>query len=95
MSALLLPLLFLAAVALALAAYVAAVSRHKKASQEPLRLTGRVGSVERALAPEGFVMIDGELWRARARGGAEVGRGESNVRVVGARGCLLEVEPLG
>jgi len=77
-----------------LAAYVAAVSRHKKASQQPFSLTGRVGSVERALTPEGFVMIDGELWRASARGGVEVGRGESNVRVVGARGHLLEVEPL-
>ena len=94
MSALLLPLLFLAATAVALAAYVAAVSRHKKASQEPFCLTGRVGSVERPLSPEGFVMIDGELWRARARGGVEVGRGGSNVRVVGAQGCLLEVEPV-
>jgi len=94
MTALLLPLLFLAAAALVLAAYVAAVSRHKKASQQPFGLTGRVGSVEQPLRPEGFVMIDGELWRARARGGVEVGRGESNVRVVGAQGHLLEVEPL-
>jgi membrane-bound serine protease (ClpP class) len=94
MNALLLPLLFLLALTLGLALYVAAVSRHKKASQEPLSLAGRVGSVESPLAPEGFVLIDGELWRARARGGVEVGRGRSNVRVVGASGCLLEVEPL-
>ncbi len=94
MTALLLPILFLAAAALVLAAYVAAVSRHKKASQEPFCLTGRVGSVERPLEPEGFVLIDGELWRARARSGVGVERGESNVRVVGAEGCLLEVEPV-
>ena len=94
MKALLLPILFLSAVAVGLALYAAAVSRHKKASREPLSLAGRVASVERALAPEGFVMIDGELWRARARGGVEVARGESNVRVVGASGCLLEVEPV-
>ena len=90
----LLPILFLSAAVVGLALYVAALSRHKKASREPVRLAGRVASVERALAPEGFVMIDGELWRARARGGVEVPCGRSNVRVVGASGCLLEVEPL-
>ena len=94
MTALLLPILFFAVLGVGLALYVAALSRHKKASREPLRLEGRVCSVERALAPEGFVMIDGELWRARARGGVEVGPGESNVRVIGASGYVLEVEPV-
>ena len=80
--------------ALALLAYVVIISRHKKSSRKPLRLAGRVASVESPLAPEGFVLIDGELWRARVRGGGSVGRGRS-VRVVGARDCVLEVEPPG
>lgn len=80
--------------ALALLAYVVILSRHKKTSQKPLRLVGRAAIVESPLAPEGFVLIDGELWRARLRGGASVGRGGS-VLVLGARDCVLEVEPLG
>jgi membrane-bound ClpP family serine protease len=82
------------AAALALLAYVVILSHHKKSSQKPLRLAGRVGIVETPLAPEGFVMVDGELWRARLRVGASLGR-ERRVRVVGARDCVLEVEPLG
>jgi len=76
-------------------AYVAHASRHKKSSRRPLRLVGRVASVERALEPEGFVLVDGELWRARVRGGTKVEGLKTSVRVVGASGCMLEVEPLG
>jgi membrane protein implicated in regulation of membrane protease activity len=95
MSVLALSLLVLSAPALALLAYVVHHSRQTKYSRRPLRLVGRVGSVERALDPEGFVLVGGELWRARVRGGGRVGRGTSNVRVVGARDCVVEVEPLG
>ncbi|HEX3561150.1 MAG TPA: NfeD family protein [Pyrinomonadaceae bacterium] len=59
-----------------------------------MRLVGRVAAVERPLNPEGFVLVDGELWRARVRG-ANIVRQRERVRVVGARGCALEVEPLG
>ena len=91
-----LSLLIISAPALALLAYVAHASREKKKSSRlPLRLVGRVGSVETALEPEGFVLVGGELWRARLRGGGRVARGASNIRVVGARGCVVEVEPLG
>jgi membrane-bound serine protease (ClpP class) len=90
-----LPLVVISAAALALLAYVALLSRHKKSSSRPLRLVGRVASVERPLNPEGFVLVDGELWRARARDGADIGRARGSVRVVGARGCVLEVEPSG
>ena len=95
MSALVISLLVLSAPFLALAGYVVHASRQRKYSRSPLNLVGRVASVERALEPEGFVLIEGELWRARVRGGAAVGRGGSRVRVVGASGCVLEVEPLG
>lgn len=95
MGALALSLLIVAMPAVALLAYVVHSSRQQKSSRLPLKLVGRVASVERPLEPEGFVMIEGELWRARVRGVARIGRGSSNVRVVGARDCVLEVEALG
>lgn len=94
MGAVVLFIVTLLALALALAGYVVLSSRHRKSSRRPLNLVGRVGSVEQALGPEGFVLVAGELWPARARDGALVGRGRANVRVVGAAGCALEVEPL-
>jgi membrane protein implicated in regulation of membrane protease activity len=95
MSALTLSLLIIATPAVALAAYVLhAWVLKKNSSRLPLKLVGRVASVERALEPEGFVLLDGELWRARVRGAARVERGRANVRVVGARDCVLEVEAL-
>jgi membrane-bound ClpP family serine protease len=92
MSGFVLFVVVLLALGVALAGYVALSSRHQKSSRLPLRMVGRVGSVERELRPEGFVLVGGELWPARARGGVVVGRGRANVRVVGAAGCALEVE---
>ena len=69
---------------------LAAWSRHMKGARGVVALTGRVGAVVEALHPEGAVLVDGELWRARVRSGGSVERGR--VRVVGARGHLLEVE---
>ena len=92
MGAFVLLILVLFAPAVGLAAFVALSSRHGKSSRRPFDLVGRVGSVERALGPEGFVLVAGELWPARARGGRAVERG--SVRVVGAAGCALEVEPV-
>lgn len=91
--ALIVSLLLLSAPVVALLAYVIHASRQQKYSRLPLRLVGRVASVERALAPEGFVLIEGELWRARVRGVVSIERGGSRVRVVGASGCVLLVEP--
>jgi membrane protein implicated in regulation of membrane protease activity len=87
-------LLVLAAPALAFLAHVIHRSRQTKLSRRPLGLVGRVAKVERALSPEGFVMVDGELWRARVSGGGAAAGELSEVRVVGASGCVLEVEPL-
>ena len=95
MSVLALSLLLLSAPALAMLAQVVHRSRQLKNSRRPLGLVGSVASVESPLAPEGFVLVGGELWRARVRGGVSVGRGTANVRVVGARDCVVEVEPLG
>ncbi|HEY0081809.1 MAG TPA: NfeD family protein, partial [Pyrinomonadaceae bacterium] len=71
---------------------VAAMSRHQKSASRPLRLEGRVAFVVEALEPEGAVLVGGELWRARARGGESIARGR--VRIVGARGHWLEVEAI-
>ena len=89
-----LSLLIISAPAVALAAYIVHASRRQKSSRLPLGLVGRAGSVETPLEPEGFVLVNGELWRARLRCGGRIERGTSNVRVVGASGCVVEVEPL-
>ena len=95
MSALAISLLVLATPAITLASYVIHAARQKKrSSRMPLNLVGRVGSVERALDPEGFVLVGGELWRARVSGAKSVGRSAAVVRVVGASGCVLLVEPV-
>ena len=83
--------LFLAGLLIAII-WIAALSRHKKAATERLDLLAAVAVVETTLKPEGSVLIRGELWRARSRSGDRLERGET-VRVVGARGHLLEVEP--
>jgi membrane-bound serine protease (ClpP class) len=74
------------------ALYVVLLSRHKKAGMGPLRLMNAVALVLTALQPEGSVMVQGELWRARSRTGLTLGRG-ARVLVVGTSGHLLEVEP--
>ncbi|HEV2912351.1 MAG TPA: NfeD family protein [Pyrinomonadaceae bacterium] len=72
---------------------VAALSRHKKAGTGRLELVGAMAVVETALRPEGSVLVCGELWRARApQQSVTVERG-ARVRVMGASGHLLEVEP--
>jgi membrane-bound serine protease (ClpP class) len=79
--------------ALALALFVVALSRHKKSGAGELDLCGALAVVQTSLAPEGSVLVRGELWRARTRTGAVVARGRE-VRIVGASHYLLEVEPV-
>ncbi len=81
-------------VLLALLALILALSRYKKSATGELVLVGAAAVVETTLEPEGAVLVRGELWRARSRSGATVQRG-GRVRIVGASGHLLEVEPTG
>ncbi|MDT7602321.1 MAG: NfeD-like C-terminal, partner-binding [Acidobacteriota bacterium] len=83
-------------VAFPLAAALALVAtwRHKKSAQTTLEMIGRVATVERDLAPEGAVLVGGELMPARSLTGETILRANcARVRVVGARGHCLEVEP--
>jgi membrane-bound serine protease (ClpP class) len=52
-------------------------------------MVGRLGVARTGLAPEGQVMIDGELWRAVSQDGA-VAAGEA-VRVAAIDGLTLKV----
>jgi membrane-bound serine protease (ClpP class) len=80
-------------VGLVLALVVVAMSRHKKSGTGDFDLLGALGLVQTNLAPEGSVLVRGELWRARSRTGALVEQGRA-VRIVGASQYLLEVEPV-
>ena len=71
---------------------VAVWLHHRKGAGVAWQLEGRVGVVLNPLEPEGAVLVDGELWRARAQSGVRIARGR--VRIVGARGHWLEVEPV-
>ncbi len=65
-------------------------ARRRKASNASFDLVGRAAMVERTLAPEGAILVDGEMWRACAHNSENIKHGAC-VRVVGARGYLLEV----
>jgi len=55
-------------------------------------MIGLRGEVKKRLAPEGTVLVRGELWRAEAAAGATIEPGES-VEVVAREGLTLRVEP--
>lgn len=78
-------------VGLVLALVVAAMSRHKKGGVGDVDLLGALAIVQTSLAPEGSVLVRGELWRARSSTGVRLERGRE-VRIIGASQYLLEVE---
>jgi membrane-bound serine protease (ClpP class) len=79
---------------IALLALIAAASRHKKKAIGALHLIGRIARVETDLQPEGAVIVEGELWRARLSDKDAALKRGSQARIVGASGHLLEVEPI-
>jgi membrane-bound serine protease (ClpP class) len=54
-------------------------------------LVGEIGTVKKALTPEGKVFVHGELWNARAHKAIDE---DTKVRVVNVVDLMLEVEPL-
>jgi membrane protein implicated in regulation of membrane protease activity len=54
-------------------------------------LIGARGTAAQRLAPEGYIRVRGELWRAEVRtGSVEAG---APVRIIGLHGLTLQVEP--
>lgn len=64
-------------------------ARRTKVSTGSSGVIGLIGKAETAIAPEGTILVRGELWRARSRVG--IAQGES-VRVNGLDGLTLDVE---
>jgi membrane protein implicated in regulation of membrane protease activity len=58
-------------------------------------LVGRKGIAQDALAPEGYVKINLELWRAVTEPASEDIASGTEVEVVGAEGMKLIVRPTG
>jgi len=70
---------------------IAFLSRHKKTNSGRLQLKGLSAVAHTVLNPEGAVLVDGELWRARSVDGSVFGP-SANLRVVGSVDHLLLVE---
>ena len=73
-------------------AIVIALYRHKRASSVSISVMGKTGEVVSDLAPEGTVIVHGELWRARSGDGSELTT-KTPIRVIGVENYLLLVEP--
>lgn len=69
-----------------------ALSRHKKSGTGRIQLLGAEAYVESQLNPEGAVLIQGELWRARSEDGTSIAAQE-RVEVVAVEGHFLLVRP--
>lgn len=65
-------------------------SKRRRASVGVEALVGKAGIASTDLWPEGQVKIAGEIWRARCKGGCDVG---TRVVVRAVEGLTLEVEP--
>jgi membrane protein implicated in regulation of membrane protease activity len=65
-------------------------SKRRRATVGAEALIGKMAVAVDSLWPEGQVRMDGELWKARCEGGADVG---THVIVRGLKGLTLEVEP--
>ena len=84
-------LLGLGLAALLLAIAVISLWKHKKSGTGRIQLLGTPAIVHTQLEPEGAVLIDGELWRARSLDGTTIAVKE-RVRVVRVEGHLVIVK---
>ncbi|MGH9971079.1 MAG: NfeD family protein [Pyrinomonadaceae bacterium] len=85
------PAIVVCCVCIGVLAFVAAISRHKKAATGEIHLLGAIALVDSALMPEGTVLVRGELWRARSVDGSNI-PAQTKVHVVGLQGYFLLVE---
>lgn len=84
-------LVIIAVIAGLLAAAVMALSRHKKSGTGEIQLIGAEALVHSELTPEGAVLIEGELWRARSLDGTSIAA-QVRVEVAEVDGHLLLVK---
>ena len=71
--------------------YKVAQARRMKVKAGPEQLMGKSGTAVSALAPQGEVKIEGQIWKAESIG-AEVKEGEQ-IEIVGLEGLTLKVKP--
>jgi membrane-bound serine protease (ClpP class) len=84
-------LLVLGFTALFAIAAVISLWKHKQAGTGQIQLLGSSAVVESDLAPEGTVLVAGELWRARSVDGTTMASGEQ-VEVAAIEGHLVLVK---
>ena len=85
------PIIFIIGACLAVFVILAAMSRHKKSATSEITLIGSRAQVDSPLVPEGTVLVNGELWRARSADGIHIAS-HTIVQVVGLSGHLLLVQ---
>lgn len=83
--------IFIVGACLVVLVIVAALSRHKKTATSEIQLVGSRAMVDAELAPEGTVLVHGELWRACSTDGTNIAS-HTIVKVVGLSGHLLLVQ---
>jgi len=76
---------------LILFALIAYALHRRKATGAELRLMGMIAVANTPLIPEGSVLVDGELWKARSNDGQLI-EADSILRVIGSANHLLLVE---
>src|SRR5882672_6864637 len=84
-------LTFACVITFLLAVLVTGLSRHKRLASRRLNVMGAIGTIETTLNPEGVVIVNGELWRARSNNGKTT-NSKNKIHVVGAQAHLLLVE---
>lgn len=92
-SALIIIVLLLSSCLSALLIFITLLSRHRKAGAGRLDPFGMSACVETRLEPEGAIILNGELWRARVKDSATLIEPGRTVRIVGVSGHLFVVEP--
>ena len=84
-------LIALIAMVLVLSLFAVALALRKRFASSDRQLIGESACVESSLAPNGTVIVNGELWPAQSRNG-EVIPAHSRVRIVAVRDISLLVE---
>lgn len=83
--------LSIAIIAVAMLVAIALLSRHKKSFIRNSMVVGANAVTISPLSPEGSVLINGEVWRARSRNMTRIDK-DKEVRIIAVHQHLLMVE---